>query len=44
LIALGTTILGVFNLDVAFSRDTVSFDGSDVPTSYMLNIGFELTF
>lgn len=43
-LGLGTTLFGVFNLDVAWSLDEIEVDGSKMPRHLGFNIGFEEKF
>ena len=43
-INLGGTFFGILNADVAFSTETNSFDGTDVPRYLAFSLGFEERF
>jgi hypothetical protein len=40
----GLTLFKTVNLDLAYGLDSVEIDGESAPRSFMLNLGFELTF
>lgn len=42
--SLGTTILGVFNLDLSVGLEETESDGSSIPRTAAFNIGFEQKF
>ncbi len=40
----GLTLFKTVNLDLAYGLDSVEIDGEKAPRSFMMNLGFELTF
>ncbi len=40
----GLTLFKTVNLDLAYGLDSVEVDGEKAPRSFMMNLGFELTF
>jgi len=40
----GMTLFGVMNLDLRYSLDTTEVDGTEVPRTFGLNLGFESSF
>lgn len=44
MVGFGTTLFGVFNLDVSASLDQIEVDGNKVPRYFGLNIGIEEKF
>jgi hypothetical protein len=41
---VGLTLLGVVNLDLRYSLDSIEIDGSSAPRAFGINLGFESSF